>query len=569
LSERLRCGGVTIVPAEGRLVGPRGAVHLRPRTMDVLLALTTVDGEVIGSRELLNRVWGEALVSDAVLTNAMSELRRAFVAACGRRDLIETVPRRGYRLTTLVESQEPRPDAARSLAVLPFEDLTPVRSCAKLLEGVHDALVGELAGSRSLRVLARPATAGWSDRPRPLAQIGRELRVQKLVTGSAVCNGARLRINAQLTDLASDRVVWSTSLVVALGDPIELQSSLAGTLARELRRALDLPPSPPRPGTAPLDRRSSELLLRGQLRLRGSTFESLELGLADLEQAIRREPGLAPAHAGLARGFFLRACWGADPGAERAARAEAAAARALSLDPDSIEGRIWWTMTRAFGAWRPADALWELARLVRDHPHNPEARDALAHCLAALGRLSEAIAEERRALLDDPVSPALRTALGFFLRAFGAADEAADELGEALALNPDWTIARLELGRVRLAQGQTEAAAAEIERAQPEWGSFLAALVRGDAPEVQRHLAAWQADAAEAPYWLAERCMWAGERRRALAALERAFEMHQLRVVYLGADPAFAPLRRSPRFQRLVARVGAEIPAPPLPPLKL
>jgi TolB-like protein len=527
--------------------------------MDVLVALAERGGDVVAKRELLDRVWADTSVSEAVLTNAVSELRRALGSLPAGQGLIATVPRRGYRLTAPAAFDSPQPDAERSIAALPIEDLSPEHPSGPLLAAIHDALVGELARVPGFRVLARAATARYRPGTAPLDRIGRELRATNLVVGSAVRNGTRLRLDAQLVDAAAGRVRWSTSLVVGLGDPVEASAALASTLAREIAKALEVPLAPAPLSAPPLDQRTAELFLRGQLRLRGSTVESVEEGLADLDEVTRRLPDLAAAHAGLARGHFLLASWGADPAARRLLRAEQEAERSLALDPDSTEGRIWWTMARAFGRLRADDALWPLARLVRDHPRNPEARDALAHCLAALGRLSEAIAEERLALADDPLSPALRTALGFFLRSAGDLEGAESELVDALELHPDWTIARLELGRVRWAKGERPAAAAEIGRVEPDWARFLAAVVAGRQAEIRRALRTWSAAATVAPYWLAERCVWAGDHAGAIAALERALASRQLRLIYAGIDPTFAPLRRSARFRRLLARAGIEL----------
>lgn len=555
MSDRFLCAGVAVAPQEGRISGRRGERHLRPRSMEVLWALAERAGEVVAKRALLDRVWRDASVSEAVLTNAVSELRRAFAAVGGERELVETVPRRGYRLTAAVAFEHPRPDPARSLAVLPFENLSPEGPSAALLTALHDAMIHELARLPGFRVLPRTATVPFRPGVGALARLGHELLVDRVVTGTAVTNGARLRIGVQLVDLAAERVLWSTSLIVILGDPIELPAALARALAPELARALGdaLPPTSP---GASIDPRTAELFLRGQFHLRGSTVARLEQGLADLVEVARREPDLAAGFAGQARGLFLLASWGADPDGHRRARAEAAAAKALVLEPESLEAQVWWHMAHAFGRLRVADALVPLARLVRDHPQSPEARDALAHCLAIVGRLSEAIDEERRALAGDPLSPALRAALGFFLRSAGAFDEAAAVLTDALELHPDWTIARLELARVDWARGDRAAAARELAAVDPDWGAFATALVDGRRRTVLRALARWSATPELGPYWLAERCVWAEERERALEALERAFAERQLRLLYAACDSTFAPLRGEPRFRRLLARLG-------------
>lgn len=555
MSGRFRCGDVAVAPEAGHISGPRGTAHVRPRSMEVFSALAEAGRGVASKRSLVDAVWGEAAVSEAALTNAIAELRRALAAVGGARDLIETVPKRGYRLAAAAEFDEPQPDPAHSLAVLPFEDLSPGRAWEGLVASLHEALVVELASVGGLRIVPRLSTAGWVPRALSLCRLGRELRVDRLVTGSLVGNGTRLRINAQLVDLVADRVRWSTSIVVAAGDPIEVPVTVARALAPELNAAMGARPL--RPALPGLDPPIAERFLRGQFLLRGSTVARLEQGIRDLEEVARRRPDLAPAHAGLARGWFLMATWRTDPGGGALARAEREAARALALDAQSVEARVWLAMARAFARWRAGDAVEPLAGLVREHPHNPEARDALAHVLAITGRLAEAVAEERRALAEDPLSPALRAALGFFLRAAGDLPGAEAVLGEAVELHPEWTIARLELARVQWARGNREATIATLGAVDAAWAQFAAALAVGDRTGARAALEEFRGDAALAPYWLAERWLWAGEREMALHALERAFADRQLRLCYAGCDPAFSALAGDRRFESLLARAGA------------
>lgn len=555
MSGRFRCGDVAVAPEAGHVSGPRGTAHVRPRSMEVLSALAEAGCGVASKRSLVDAVWGEAAVSEAALTNAIAELRRALAAVGGARDLIETVPKRGYRLSAAPEFEEPQPDPAHSLAVLPFEDLSPGRAWEGLVASLHEALVVELASLGGLRIVPRLSTAGWVPRAHALSHLSRELRVNRLVTGSLVGNGTRLRINAQLVDLVADRVRWSTSLVVAAGDAIEVPVTVARALAPELNAAMGTRSL--HPPVLGLDPPIAERFLRGQFLLRGSTVARLEQGIRDLEEVARRSPELAPAHAGLSRGWFLMATWRADPGGRALARAERGAASALALDPQSVEARVWLAMAHAFDRWRAAEAVAPLSLLVRDHPHNPEARDALAHVLAITGRRAEAVAEERRALAEDPLSPALRAALGFLLRAAGDLGAAGEVLGEAVELHPEWTIARLELARTNWARGDRAAAIRDLAGVDAEWAEFAAALAGNDRGAALVLLGSWRASGLLAPYWLAERFAWAGESGSALRALEQAFAGRQLRVAYAGCDPTFALLRGDQRFQALLRRAGA------------
>lgn len=311
-------------------------------------------------------------------------------------------------------------------------------------------------------------------------------------------------------------------------------------------------------GARAAHRRANELLA-------GPRYDELEEGIRLLEAATRLWPDFAPAWADLARGYYLLACWGRCPGGRLLAEGAAAALRAFELEPRSAAARVWCAMTHQSARWRPGEAAAAIEGALADAPGDTLARDALAHCLAACGRLEQAIAEEQVALALDPLSPALLTALGFFLRLAERPDEAEARLRQALALAPGWSIAHLELGRLLLARGDRCGAAREIARAEPSWGRFLRGLAGdGDGAgarrlRTQRRLDAWLAagdGAYVAPYWLAERCAWAGRTELALDQLERAWREQQLQLLYVAVEPAFRGLRAEPRFRRLVARLG-------------
>lgn len=252
MSDRFRCGGVTVVPAEGRLVGPAGRAHLRPKAMDLLIALAERDGEVAAKGELLASVWGEADVAEAVLTNAVTEVRRAFAVCAGPLSgvaPIETVARRGYRLTEPVQFEAPHADPAHSILVLPLEELTPPEPDDGFAVALQEALADELARQPSLRVLGRSTTARFPARPATLPHLGRALHAGRLLTGSIARCGRRLRIAVRIVDAADERILWSGSASAEAGDPLELPATLAAELAREVVRAL-APPAPAGSGAA-------------------------------------------------------------------------------------------------------------------------------------------------------------------------------------------------------------------------------------------------------------------------------------------------------------------------------
>jgi len=307
--------------------------------------------------------------------------------------------------------------------------------------------------------------------------------------------------------------------------------------------------------------------LRALQALAGPRYEQIEEGLRQLKATTRLWPDFAPAHAGLARGYFMLASWGRAPGIDLLAEAAAAALRAYELAPKLTAARVWCAMTHLAARWRPAAAAAAIEDALLLAPDDPLARDAFAHCLAASGQLASACREGQRALALDPLSPALNAALGFFLRLDGRLEAAEKQLRHALELSPDWSIAQLELGRVFLACGDWRRAAEAIGRSEPGWGRFLKCLapagtrpaaVRGGTSPARRMLDAWLDGASRryvAPYWLAERCVWAGDFEPAFEQLERARREQQVQLLYAGVEPTFRPLHGHRRFRRLLAEM--------------
>ncbi len=331
---------------------------------------------------------------------------------------------------------------------------------------------------------------------------------------------------------------------------------------------------PANPVTAPAEAAGAQAsYLRALQLLTGPRYEQIEEGLRQLEATIRLWPDFAPAHAGLARGYYMLASWGRAPGTELLAEAAAAALRAYELEPKLTAARVWCAMTHLAARWRPAEATAAIERALLPAPADPLARDAFAHCLAASGRVASACLEAQRALVLDPLSPAINVSLGFFLRLDGRLEAAEKQLRSTLELSPDWSIAHLELGRVLLARGDWRQASEAIGRAEPAWGRFVKCLApagastdpaaaRGansQAGEMLDHWLAGMANRYVAPYWLAERCAWAGNFEAAVDQLERARREQQMQLLYVAVEPAFRPLHGHRRFRRLLAEMGLAV----------
>jgi tetratricopeptide (TPR) repeat protein len=313
----------------------------------------------------------------------------------------------------------------------------------------------------------------------------------------------------------------------------------------------DGPPAPPSGAVA--------CHLRARTLVRGPGFAEVECGVRQLQEGSRRWPDFAPIHADLAQGLYTLARWGRSPGLPLLTEARAAARRALELAPGLHEARATAVLIDAALTWSPAAAAARLADLAPSISDHPEVLDSLARCLGAIGRLDEAVQVERRALAADPLSPPYGTTLGFLLRLAGRTRAATTQLERTMELAPGWPVAALELARVHLSAGRIARAAEIMAGAEPEWAELLLELAHGLGPAAQTRLDRQLAvrESYVAPYWLAERCVWAGRCEDALCCLERAWEERQVQVMFVGVDPVFDALRGHVRFQRLLGRMAA------------
>ena len=523
----------------------------------MLLSLARRPGQVVTKRELLDEVWGDVAVGEAVLTNAVWQLRRAFG---GRGSVIETIPTTGYRLASSVLFEDPLDDPGRSVAVLPFEES---ESCERTADpwfalALSGSIGEELARLPGLRVIGTDSTCRYPDGKRHARRIGGDLGVGNLVRGTLRRERERAHLSVRLVDTRDERLLWVRSYERPLAELPRLPREVAGQIALQLGASADRPAAKVG-GASSVGTEAFDLFLRGCLRMRRPAFADIEDGLADLRRAVELSNDFPQAHAAVARGYYLLARWGRGPGTRLLPEAESAAERALALDPSLAEARVWSILARAISAWDVERARSELQGLLRIEPHHPAARDGLARCHAALGRVADAIAEQRRALAGDPLSPALGTTLGFFHRLAGEHDAALALLGRVRQLHPEWFIAALEVARVHWTRGDRGAASAALAVAEPTWAAFLADVAEGRRRQARDALDQWEQESREryvAPYWMAEHCMWAGEQDRALEWLERAYEERQVQAIFVAVEPVFAPLRAASRFERLCRRMG-------------
>ena len=455
-----------------------------------------------------------------------------------------------------------------SIAVLPFVNMNADPDSEVFSDGIAEELTNALSRLDGLRVVARASAFAFKGRPEDVREIGRQLGVATVLEGSVRHAANRVRITAELVNVADGYRLWSERYDRKVDDIFAIQDEIASAIANVLEAKLLGAPKayaqePARKG----DPKAYEHFLRGRHHWNQRSASALERSVEEFKLALAIDPQHAPAKAGIADSYVILGVYSHRPPDEVMPKAKAAAEQALAIDESLAEAHTALACVRALFEWdwAAADALFR-----RAIAHNPQYATAhqwyAMNCLVPQGRFDDARAQLDRALALDPLSLAVHTSVG--LRYFYARDlaSAAVELRATLKLNGEFGAAHYFLGHVQIAMGRYDEAIASLERAvtlQENSAETMAALATANALAYHRaHAEALLADlvrrAREAyvsPALLAQIHLGLGNHEAALERLEQAAEQRSADLVWLKVHPIYDPIRGHPRFRALLGTI--------------
>ena len=446
-------------------------------------------------------------------------------------------------------------EAASSIAVLPFADLSPGGDQEYFGDGMTEELINALTRIEGLDVVSRTSAFAYKGKNLDVRDIGRRLGVGTVMEGSVRVAGGRLRITAQLIDVDDGYHLWSETYDREMADVFAIQEEIARAIVAELEPELVTSGRivPRRTG----DPEAYRLYLQGRFFWSQRTYESTMRGIELFEAAIRADTTYAVAYTGLADSYESLRIRGFRTAAETLEKQRAAIQRSLGLDPQLSEAHksLANLLFNQDWDWEAAGRAFE--RAVELDPRNAEAAHAYSHYLTAMGRTRESLDESLRALEISPYDDAIRSHLGWhylFARDPGRALEAM--AGRMSGYHGF-------LARAYQLQGRNAEALVQCERAIAERGSdaFLMGFVgfvyaelghEREALDVARRL---EAMGDQTSYDVAVIHAGLGDTERAFALLEEAYAERSPRMVYLKVDPRLDELRSDPRFDSLVRRM--------------
>jgi len=452
----------------------------------------------------------------------------------------------------------------RRIAVLPFVDPMNDPGQEYFVDGMHDALISELAQA-GLGVIARTSVMQYQNTEKPVRAIARELSVDALIETSVTRTADSVTLQARLVNGSTEEYLWSRSYRGDMRNVAPLNRDMARDIARTIRPGRVQNGQAAIAAARPVNPEAYDAYLKGRFHLHQPGRAELETALRYFELALAKDSTYAPAYAGISSVWSVRRQRGEAPSKEATLKANAAALRALELDGTLAEPHYALATTRTWGEWDWEGGERAFRQAIKLKPDYPEARAFYAHLLGILGRADEAIEQITRARELDPLDPLLASLHGGLLSMMRRHDDAIALFRETLQRSPNFPMAQWRLWLTLHDKGEYAAAFAEAQKtALNRFPEVANALTRGyrEAGYAGAMRAAAEAQVARSrsqyvgPWNIALWYAAAGENDRAIEWLERAFEARDPGMPYLGVHPSWDNLRGDPRFRDLLRRMN-------------
>lgn len=586
-------------------------VNLPLKEIELLAVLTEHSGQVVTKDEILDRVWADSFVEESNLSRHIYLLRKTFRELGESEDLIQTVPRRGYRFTgavsvpaggmvierhtstkTLIEIEEggasqthstrsraallgagaaavvligitlawafwPAPAAGseiKSLAVLPVRSFSNTADDEELRLRITDALITRLGGLNRVAVRPTSAVLPFAGSELDGLEIGRKLRVDAVIDSRIQQEADRLRVTIQLIRVADGEHLWSEQFDGKADQILNLQDSISARVSRSLHLS-----GGPAFSSRPTDvAEAYEAYLKGRYFWTKRDEASLRKAVDYFSQAATLDPQFAEAYAALADTRHLLFNYNIDVRPQIVLQAKEELRRALELKPDSAEALTTLGTIQMGYDWDWSGAEASLKHAIAAAPNSAVARMRYGALLVRIRRFDESVAEFEKAIELDPLSITANTNLGMALfckKDFAAADR---QYSKVLELDDKIGSTRWLLSRSYWQQGRYAEAVNEIAAALDlDKNSALAEKIRQNAspPEaaIRLLLKEWRDNPPGTnPHNLAYLSTYVGDPEKALSWMQRSLDEHHPWSTWFAAAPEFESLRSDAKYRQIL-----------------
>ena len=458
---------------------------------------------------------------------------------------------------------------AKSIAVLPFENLSHDPDNAYFADGIQEEILTRLSKIADLKVISRTSTQRYKGTPTNLLEIAKQLGVAHILEGTVQKAADQVRVNVQLINAQTDSHLWAEKFDRNLADIFAVESEIATKIADTLQAKLTGSEKQAIAARPTENSEAHQLYLKGRYFLSRRTEEGLKKSVEFFNQAIDKDSSYALAYSGLADSnmyllklAFLRGL----SRKESYERAKAAATKALELDDNLAEAHTSLALVKMEYEWEWASSEGEFKRAIQLNPGFAEAHHQYSHYLTAMGRSSESLAESLRALELDPLSLVLNGHLAWHYLYARQYDQAIQQCQKTAELDRNYPETADFRGLAYEQKGMYREAIAELQ---------MAVNLSGNSPHIKAELGHAYAIAGEttpaldildelkrgstethiSSYDIAVIYIGLGRKDQALEALENAYQERSEWLRYVKVDPRLDPLRGDPRFEKLANQV--------------
>jgi adenylate cyclase len=465
------------------------------------------------------------------------------------------------RLSAPSSGASPTGPPEKSIAVLPFVDMSQAKDQEYFCDGISEEILDALAKMDGLRVVARTSSFSFKGKNADVAEVANKLNVENVLEGSLRREGNRIRITAQLINARDGFHLWSDTYERELKDVFAVQDEITRSIVDALKVKLAVaPPTRIRQNTEAYD-----LYLQGLYLSNKSEEENLRKSVTFFQRALDKDPNFARAWIGIAKAWI----WLADAYVrplEAYSKVKEAASKALALDERNAEAHCYLGETKRILDRNFSGEEEELKRALEIDPNSADAHMFMSFLKCAQGELEEAVQEVEEAERLDPLSPPICfVAVAWYL----AADRVEDAINagqRSVQLDPTYVYFDPPLANAYSAKGDFNEAVALYEKGQaathiPSVGlaiTYAKMRRREDALRILDQLIEKSRQQYVAADSIAVVYVGLGEKDEAFRWLERAFEEHSGGFYSFMFRPEFRPLRSDPRFADLLGRIGLD-----------
>jgi TolB-like protein/DNA-binding winged helix-turn-helix (wHTH) protein len=617
--EDWRIGDWRVSPDRGEISHEGETKKLDPRAMRLLMFLAERAGEIVGVTELLDGVWGKAVVTPHSVYEAVAALRQALGDSPDKPEYIVTLPRRGYRLIAPVVSPRPpsgqsiredfsavdtaskdevataprprrmarvwfavavalatistvawltrtalapprRASVETSIAVLPFVDLSEKKDQEYLADGLAEELLDVLANLPGLRVIGRTSSFQFKNKNDDVRSIGAQLGVAFVVEGSVRRAASHVRVAAQLIRTSDGAHQWSGTFDRNINDTLQLESELAASLGRalELSVASDGPSNRVETSSA----EANDRYLQGLHALDTYTRAGTEEAANQFQAAIALDPQFAAAYVSLARTYYVQAEFGFVPPNVGFPRVRQEALRALEADPRSAIAHALLARVATLYTWDWAEARQQSDAALALGSRNAFALYAAANLATILGDFDRSEKLLRGSLASDPLSPETHCMLSLVSLAGDRFEAAEVEARKCLSISPTYAYGHFLLAYNLLFQGRADQEVLDqCSLETPEGGRMNCLAIiyfkLGRLKDAEVALGeSIRTRGNFAAFGIARVYAYMSQSDRAFEWLEKAFQVRDPVLAYIKAERIFAKLRGDYRYKALLQKMN-------------